>query len=122
MAKQIETDFRTFIKFWSVPLVIAGVLFFLYKAVTGLIIVGISIFLALALKPLVRKVNGFFTKHFGTEKKHQTASAVLAYLIVVLVIRNLSRIFQRRLRIPLGDGKGSTILARISGLAICIRR
>ena len=86
MAKQIETDFRTFIKFWSVPLVIAGVLFFLYKAVTGLIIVGISIFLALALKPLVRKVNGFFTKHFGTEKKHQTASAVLAYLIVVLVI------------------------------------
>ena len=86
MSKQIETDLRTFVKFWLVPLVIAGILFFLYKAVTGLVIVGISIFLALALKPLVRKVNGFFTKHFGTEKKHQTASAVLAYLIVVLVI------------------------------------
>lgn len=86
MAKQIETDLRTFVKFWLVPLVIVGVLFFLYKAVTGLIIVGASIFLALALKPLVRKVNGFFTKHFGTEKKHQTASAVLAYLIVVLII------------------------------------
>ena len=86
MSKQIETDFQTFVKFWSVPLVIAGILFFLYSAKTGLIIVGISIFLALALKPLVRKVNGFFTKHFGTEKKHQTLSAVLAYLIVVLVI------------------------------------
>lgn len=86
MSKQIETDFKTFIKFWSVPLVIAGVLFFLYKAVTGLIIVGISIFLALALKPLVRRVDGFFTRHFGNEKEHQTASAVFAYLIVVAVI------------------------------------
>ena len=86
MSKQIETDFRTFVKFWSVPLIFAGILFFLYSAKTGLIIVGISIFLALALKPLVRKVNSFFTRHFGTEKKHQTLSAVLAYLIVVAVI------------------------------------
>lgn len=86
MTKQVETDFRTFVKFWSVPLVIAAVLLFLYSARTGLIIVGISIFLALALKPLVRKVNGFFIKHFGAEKKHQTLSAVLAYLIVVVVI------------------------------------
>jgi len=86
MSKKIETDWRTFIKFWLVPLIIAGVLFFLYKAITGLVIIGISIFLALALKPLVRKVNNFFTKHFGKEKKHQTASAIFAYLIVVLII------------------------------------
>ena len=86
MSKVIETDIKTFVKFWLVPLVIAGILFFLYSALTGLVIVGISIFLALALKPLVKKVNNFFTKHFGTEKKHQTASAVLAYLIVVIVI------------------------------------
>jgi len=86
MSKKIETDWRTFIKFWSVPLIIAGVLFFAYKALTGLIIVGISIFLALALKPLVRKVNNFFIKCFGAEKKHQTLSAVMAYLIVVIVI------------------------------------
>jgi predicted PurR-regulated permease PerM len=86
MSKQIETDFRTFVKFWLVPLIFAGILFFLYSAKTGLIIVGISIFLALALKPLVNIVNSFFTKHFGTEKKHQTLSAALAYLIVVVVI------------------------------------
>lgn len=86
MAKTIETDFKTFIKFWSVPLIIVAVLLFLYKALTGLIIIGISIFLALALKPLVRKVNGFFIKHFGSDKKHQTTSAVLAYLIVVAII------------------------------------
>lgn len=86
MSKKIETDLHTFIKFWLVPLVIAGILFFMYKAVTGLVIIGISIFLALALKPLVRKVNSFFTKYFGKDKKHQTLSAVFAYLIVVLII------------------------------------
>lgn len=86
MSKQIETDLRTFIKFWLVPLIIAAAIFFAYKALTGLIIIGVSIFLALALKPLVRKVDGFFTKHFGKDKKHQAASAVLAYLIVVVVI------------------------------------
>ncbi|MBR2836905.1 AI-2E family transporter [Candidatus Saccharibacteria bacterium] len=86
MSKTIETDTRTFVKFWLVPLGIGLVLLFLYSALTGLIIIGLSIFLALALKPLVRRVNNFFTRHFGTERKHQTASAVLAYLIVVLVI------------------------------------
>ena len=84
--KQVETDLRTFLKFWLVPLGIAGVIFFIYKAIAGLIVIGISLFLALALKPLVRKVNGFFTKHFGSDKKHQTSSAIFAYFIVVLVI------------------------------------
>ena len=86
MAKRIETDLRTFLKFWLVPLGIAGVIFFLYKAKVGLVVIGISIFLALALKPLVKKVNDLFTKHFGSDKKHQTVSAILAYFIVVLVI------------------------------------
>lgn len=86
MSKTIETDWQTFIKFWLVPLIIAGVLFFFYKASGGLIIIGISIFLALALKPLVRKVNSLFIRMFGKNKKHQTLSAVFAYTIVVLVI------------------------------------
>ena len=86
MSKNIETDLKTFVKFWLVPLGIAAVIFVLYKALTGLIIIGSAIFLALALKPLVRKVDGFFVKHFGKDKKHQTLSAVLAYLIVVLVL------------------------------------
>ncbi|MBR2840140.1 AI-2E family transporter [Candidatus Saccharibacteria bacterium] len=85
-AKTFETDLKTFVKFWLVPLGIIGVLFFLYKALTGLIIIGISILLALALKPLVKKMNWFFNKHFGGDKKHETVSAVFAYLIVVLVI------------------------------------
>ncbi len=86
MSKRIETDLQTFIKFWLVPLGIAALIFILYKALTGLIIIGGAIFLALALKPLVRKVNDFFVKHFGNDKKHQTLSAVFAYLIVVFVL------------------------------------
>ena len=86
MSKQVETDMKTFIKFWSVPLIILAVLFICYKALTGLVIIGLSIFLALALRPLVNKVNGFFTKHFGKSEKHETLSAVFAYLIVVVVI------------------------------------
>lgn len=85
MTKKIETDWQTFIKFWLVPLIIIAALFFIAKAITGLIIIGISILLTLALKPLVNKVNNFFTKHFGKDKKHQTLSTVLAYLIVILV-------------------------------------
>ena len=63
MAKRIETDLNTFIKFWLVPLGIMLTLFFISKASVGLLVVGASIFLALALKPLVRMVNGFFIKN-----------------------------------------------------------
>lgn len=86
MANTIETDTRTIVKFWLVPVLIGLVLLFLYSAVTGLIVIGISIFLALALRPLVRKVNGALSRLFGREKKHQTLSAALAYIIVVVVI------------------------------------
>lgn len=86
MAKKIETDFWTIVQFWSVPLIAYLIYLFLGQAATGLIMIGVSIFLALALKPLVRKVNNFFTKHFGMDKRHQSLSAVFAYLIVVIVI------------------------------------
>ena len=89
MSKKVETDLKTFVKFWLVPLVILAVIFLMYKALTGLIIIGVSVFLALALRPLVRKVNHLFTKMFGKDKKHQTASVVFAYLIVVLVIGSI---------------------------------
>ncbi|MCR5700397.1 MAG: AI-2E family transporter [Candidatus Saccharibacteria bacterium] len=89
MTKKIGTDLNTFIKFWLVPLGIVLLIFIIEKAMTGLIIIGISIFLALALRPLVRKVNNLFAKMFGKDKKHQTLSVVFAYLIVVLVIGSI---------------------------------
>ena len=44
MSKTIGTDLKTFIKFWLVPLGIVVALFIIYKAMTGLIIIGVSIF------------------------------------------------------------------------------
>ena len=85
-SKIIETDLKTFIKFWLVPLGIVAAIFLIFKAATGLIIIGLSIFLALALRPLVRKVNSLFIRLFGDDNRHQNLSAVFAYLIVVLVI------------------------------------
>lgn len=86
MSKTIDTDNWTFIRFWSIPIVILLFFFFIEKAMEGLIVIGISIFLALALRPLVKRVNDFFTKHFGNDDKHKTLSAIFAYLIVILVI------------------------------------
>ena len=82
----IEVDTRTFIRFWLVLLGIGLVILFFYKALTALVIIGISIFLALALKPLVKKLNKFLAHHFGMEKNHKTASAVMAYSIIVLLV------------------------------------
>lgn len=86
MAKIVEGDLKADVKFWLVPLGISLVILFLYKALEGLIIIGLSIFLALALRPLVKMVDNFFTRLFGKTGKHATASAVLAYSIVVVVI------------------------------------
>lgn len=82
----IETSTKTFIKFWLVPVGIVLLFMFLAAARQGIILIGISIFLALALRPLVRRVNNFFHKRFGDEKKFHTLSAILSYLIVVVVI------------------------------------
>ena len=82
----IEVDTRTFIRFWLVLLGIGLIILFIYKALTALVIIGISIFLALALRPLVRRLNNFLARHFGIEKNHKTASAVLAYGIIVALV------------------------------------
>lgn len=82
----VEIDTRTIIRFWLVLLAILLVIFFVYKAMTGLIIIGISIFLAIAIKPLVNRLNKFLTKHLGVNKSHRTASAALAYSIVVIFV------------------------------------
>ena len=81
MSKAIEVDTKTFIRFWLVILGLGLVALFLWKALTGLVIVGISIFLAIAIKPLVKKVD-----QFDKKKKRPVLSATVAYIIVMGVI------------------------------------
>ena len=80
MSKSIEVDTKTFVRFWLVIAALAMLGLFIWKAKTGLIIVGIAIFLAIALSPLADRINKIF------KGKNRTLSVVLTFLGVVLAI------------------------------------
>ncbi len=80
MKTQIEIDTRTFVRFWLVIFGIALVAFLLFKAQTALIILGVSLFLALALNSPVSKIA---KKLPG---RSRVAASAIAYVAVVGVI------------------------------------
>lgn len=53
---KVTVDTKTFIRFWLVILGFAAVGFLLFRAATGLLIIGAALFFALAINPLVRKL------------------------------------------------------------------
>lgn len=76
----IEVDTKTFIRFWLVILALGVIALFIWKAVTGLIIVGIAIFLAIAIQPLASRIKRL------TKKEDSSFASVMAYVIIVLII------------------------------------
>ncbi len=78
--KIIEVDTKTFVRFWLVILALGLLGLFIWKALPGLIIVGIAIFLAIAIQPLAARINRL------TKKDHSSFSSVLAYGIIVIVL------------------------------------
>lgn len=84
MSKTVDVDTKTFIRFWLVILGFAIVALFIWKAWTGLLIVGIAAFLAIAIRPLAEKINSLFLKKKKTNKEQ--FSSVLAFLVVVFAI------------------------------------
>ena len=81
MSNKIEVDTKTFVRFWLVILafVVSGLL--LWRAKSGILIVLIALFFAIALSPLAKKIDQF-DKH----KKRSSLTSVLAVLSVVTVI------------------------------------
>ena len=57
MSKTVEVDTKTFVRFWLVIAILALAVVLIDRATTGLLIVGIAIFLAIAVRPLVAKVE-----------------------------------------------------------------
>ena len=57
MSTKIEIDTRTFVRFWLVILAFALVALLLIKAQVALIIIGVSLFLALALNGPVSRIS-----------------------------------------------------------------
>jgi predicted PurR-regulated permease PerM len=74
---KVTVDTKTFIRFWLVILGFAAVGFLIFKAATGLLIVGAALFLALAIHPLVKKLANLIP---GDGIKLPIA---IAYIIVV---------------------------------------
>ena len=81
MSKTIDVDTRTFIRFWAVILGLGLVGLFILKAFTGILIVLASIFFAVALRPLAKKID-----NIDRSKERRSFSSIMAVLIVVLSI------------------------------------
>lgn len=77
MSRAIEVDTKTFVRFWLVILGFGLVALFIWKAWAALIIIGISLFLAVAIRPLAQRINKL------TKKDHTTSSSVIAYALVI---------------------------------------
>lgn len=77
MSRAIEVDTKTFVRFWLVILGFGLVALFVWKAWAALIIIGISLFLAVAIRPLAQRINRL------TKKDHATSSSVIAYTLVI---------------------------------------
>lgn len=81
MRTRIEIDTVTFVRFWLVVFAIGIVGFLLYKAQVGLIILGVSFFLTMALH---RPVTWIAKKLPGKSRVGATALAYVAVIVVLL--------------------------------------
>lgn len=77
MSRTIEVDTKTFVRFWMVILGFGLAALFVWKAWEALVIIGISLFLAVAIRPLAQRINRL------TKKNHATSSSVIAYALVI---------------------------------------
>jgi len=86
MKTKIDIDTRTFVRFWLVVFGIGLVAVLLYKAQTALIILGVSLFLALALNGPVSLIA---KKLPGRSRVGATAIAYVAVIVILGAILTL---------------------------------
>lgn len=78
--KVIEVDTKTFIRFWLVILALGLIGLFIWKALTGLIIVGIAAFLAIAIQPLAARISHL------TKRESSSFASALAYGLIIVIL------------------------------------
>lgn len=81
MSKTIHVDTKTFVRFWLVVAALIALVLFIDRARTGLLIIGISIFLALAFKPLTKRIDKMLGK-----KGHPGLAAGITVTGIVLIL------------------------------------
>lgn len=80
MSKTVEVDTKTFVRFWLVISLLALAVLLIQQAATGLIIVGLAIFLAIAVRPLVSKVE----RLLGKERHALAAGLTVGGLVLII--------------------------------------
>ncbi len=89
MSRSIQVDTKTFIRFWLVVAAILVIILLLGQALGGLLIVGAALFLAIAIWPLVKKVDKTINKkksRLGLSAGLVVGGVVLIFLFAVMVI------------------------------------
>jgi len=80
MKTRIDIDTKTFVRFWLVLIGFALAIFAIYHAKTALIILGVSLFLALALNGPVSKIAR------RLPGKSRAAATAISYVLVVALL------------------------------------
>lgn len=78
MPKRIEVGTETFVRFWLVIICFVLLMLFIQAAATGLLIIGLALFLAIAINPLVQKID--------PRGRQRGLASVAAVVLVVGVI------------------------------------
>lgn len=80
MKTRIDIDTRTFVRFWLVVIGFGAVIYAILAASTALLILGISLFLALALSVPVAKLSKFLPG------KSRVGATAIAYVAVIALL------------------------------------
>lgn len=80
MKTRIDIDTRTFVRFWLVVIGFGFAIFAIYNARVALLILGISLFLALALNGPVSRISRVLPG------KSRTAATAIAYVLVLVIL------------------------------------
>ena len=76
----VDVDTKTFVRFWLVILAFVLGALCIWKAWEALIIIGIALFMSIAIRPLAQRINDL------TKKDHAASSSAIAYILVITVI------------------------------------
>lgn len=80
MKTRIDIDTKTFVRFWLVVIGFGFAIFAIYHALPALIILGIALFLALALNGPVSRISRVLPG------KSRTAATAIAYVLVLVIL------------------------------------
>jgi len=83
MKTRIDIDTQTFVRFWLVVIGFGLAILLIYKAQTALIILGVSLFLAVALNSPVSRIARVLPG------KSRVAASAISYLLVIVILGSI---------------------------------